>query len=374
MKGHEVTVFCLPRTAAAFKPPEGVRLQPVLPRWTLYSEYPVVAFSMAAFAALLKEHRNSPFDVSHAMNLNNFGLPFHLRAMRRLGLPHVSTGFETTGMDLRAKCREFVRCPDLHCLAQIAVESLLAPWQRAYIGWADGITTEDVETRAGFAGLGIDPERISLIPSGVDLRGLATFPKDESLESALRTKGSPLLFCPGRIDPRKGAQFLVRAFAGLLPGHPAAHLVLAGGGRGTFIEKIKDLAAGLGLGGKITFAGQVESFVPYYRACDRVIIPSLSEGIPITLQEALALSRPVVCSRLEGTFHFAGKLPSISWAKPGDEADLLRALRESLKPVPDESLETAKRFMNDYDWSAVADRYLEVYALAAERLKGRRRQ
>ena len=41
------------------------------------------------------------------MNFNNYGMTFHRKAMTQMGLAHVSTGFETTQMEIAAKWKEF---------------------------------------------------------------------------------------------------------------------------------------------------------------------------------------------------------------------------------------------------------------------------
>lgn len=367
-KGHEVAVFCLPRTARSFEAPGGCELIPVELDWCLYREYPVVRFSLRAFRKLAQEHRRKPFDVSHAMNFNNYGYPFWRRSLRAEGLAHVATGFETTGMEIRAKWREWRSTPSLHCLGQIVMESYLAPWQRAYIGWADAITTEDVETRREFMAMGLDGKNIHLIPSGVDVESLLGEVVEERTLSELKALGSPLLLCPGRVDSRKGTQYLIRAFARFKAGQPRAHLMLAGGGRGDYVERMRRLAQEEGLGSSVTFTGVVKTLVPFYRACDGVVIPSLSEGIPITLQEALVFSKPVLCSRLAGTFDYARGCPAVLWAEPGDVESLSRGMEGFVGSVTAESLKQASEWIRGDDWSHVADRYLQVYEKARQKL------
>ena len=132
------------------------------------------------------------------MNFNNFGLTFYRREMTRLGLGHVSTGFETTQMELAAKWREFLSSPSLHNFAQIAMEAWLAPWQVSYIGWGDVITTEDVETKSNFEKMGLRGSKIELIPSGVELKEIKDFQLSGQLsgQNSLES-GTKVLLCPG---------------------------------------------------------------------------------------------------------------------------------------------------------------------------------
>jgi len=114
----------------------------------------------------------------------------------------------------------------------------------------------------------------------------------------------------------------------------------------------------------VTLTGKVADLKPYYQACDMVVIPSLSEGIPITLQEALAFGKPVVCSRLQGTYAFAGHLSAITWTGVADSEDLARGMQRAVYPLVGAPLLQAKDFIDRYDWSKVAEDYLEAYQAA----------
>lgn len=362
-KGHDVEVFCLERGIAAHREAP-FKCHGIEPKWSLYREYPVVSFSLNAFRALLRRHSECPFDVSHAMNFNNYGLTFWRRNMTAAGLAHVSTGFETTQMELAAKWTEFKAKPSLHCLAQIVMEAYLAPWQRSYLGWAECVSTEDIETKAGLIKMGIAADRIELIPSGIDLNRIERAKTETSLPHPW-LKGKRYWLCPGRVDSRKGTQFLLKAFAQFSRQNPSIHLVFAGGGRGDYIDHMRQLMEHLGLVDRVLFTGKIDTMLPYYRHCEAVIIPSLSEGIPITLQEALAFEKPILCSKLEGTYHYAKQLQSIIWAEPADVSSFYKGLLE-LAQDEGRALAIAKglEFIRGYDWSHVTQAYLELYQRA----------
>jgi glycosyltransferase involved in cell wall biosynthesis len=364
LQGHDVEVFCLSRSEsdhleAPFK------IIPVKPKWMLYKEYPVMSFSLAAFRALLKRHAEKPFDVSHAMNFNNYGLTFWRKKMTQAGLAHVSTGFETTQMEIAAKWKEFKSRPTLHNLAQILMEVYLAPWQRSYLGWADVVTTEDIETKEGLMKMGIPAQKIECIPSGIDLGAIEKNKQNGSLPSPW-LKAKRILLCPGRVDPRKGSQYLLRAFARLHKQEDLG-LIFAGGGRGDYIKSMRRMISELNLDSRVLLTGRVENLYPYYQNCDLVVIPSLSEGIPITLQEALAFEKPILCSRLKGTYHYAKSLPSIRWSEPADVDSLEIELRNFLeRPVKQESIEKGFEFIAKADWAKVAEVYAKAYARAIQ--------
>ena len=365
--GHEVEVFCLERNLVHHQQ-QKFKLQGVKPKWIFYRDYPVVAFSLQAFKDLLKRHKVKPFDISHAMNFNNIGMIPQYLNFKKARLVHVSTGFETTQMEIKAKWSEFLSKPNFHNLAQIAMESLLAPWQRAYIGWASAITTEDSETERQFIKMGLDSQKIHRIPSGVDYAALSTYKTPPGFHLPM-SPTAKMILCPGRVDPRKGCQYLLRAFARVADSLVGTELVFAGGGRGSYLEDMQKMAVSLGLSGRVHFTGKVDDLRPFYACAHAVVLPSLSEGIPITLQEALVFKKPVLCSKLEGTYAWAKDLKSIVWAPPADIVALSKGLQTVMLEPAFDDLNASAQWMKNFDWAEVAKAYLAVYEWALQQQK-----
>ena len=110
---------------------------------------------------------------------------------------------------------------------------------------------------------------------------------------------SYLLFTARIRDPRKNVSLLLRAFARTRAEFPQIRLVIAGDDPLPAIEK---LAADLGLGEAITFAGHVpiSEFVELYRRATLFVFPSLQEGLGISVLDAMACGVPVVSTRCGG--------------------------------------------------------------------------
>ena len=360
-KGHSVDVFCLKRTCDVFEKQDNLRLICIDSIFQIYKDYPVVSFSIHAFRRLLEEHKKKAYDVSHAMNFNNFGMTFVRSQLRKAGITHISTAFETTEMEIEAKWSEFKGKPTFHCLAQIVMELFLAPWQKSYIGWADQITTEDTETKRNLLKKGIADEKITLIPSGIDISVVDEIIQKHPLK---KEEGVFKVCCPGRVDARKGTQFLLKAFAEFSTKVEHARLEFVGGGRGDYLEQMQQLAKSLNISEKVHFTGRVDEILPYYLQSDIIVIPSLSEGIPITLQEALAFKKPVLCSKLPGTYAFASHLSAIKWFETGNVEELSNQLHEMLSEDFSSAVEDGRKFIENYDWSQVAQAYLDCYEKA----------
>lgn len=98
----------------------------------------------------------------------------------------------------------------------------------------------------------------------------------------------------GRFTYEKNQLFLIRLFAELKSKKADSKLLLIGGGEK--LEEAKALAAELGIGDDVIFAGVVENVQDYLQAFDVFVFPSLYEGLGIVSIEAQAAGLPVVAS------------------------------------------------------------------------------
>jgi glycosyltransferase involved in cell wall biosynthesis len=99
-----------------------------------------------------------------------------------------------------------------------------------------------------------------------------------------------------RLDLQKGFEYLLEAFAGITSSHPDARLVIVG--EGPDEAAIAAIVDRLNLRSKTAFAGQRGDMPNVYAACDIFVLPSLNEGLPMTVLEAMAAARPVIASNV----------------------------------------------------------------------------
>jgi len=98
----------------------------------------------------------------------------------------------------------------------------------------------------------------------------------------------------GRLGQEKGHQHLLKA-ATLVP---QATFVIAG--EGPLRESLEAQAKQLGIDGRVKFLGHREDIQDLLAICDVFVLPSLSEGLPVSVLEAMAASKPVVASAVGG--------------------------------------------------------------------------
>jgi len=111
-------------------------------------------------------------------------------------------------------------------------------------------------------------------------------------------EGALVVGAIGRFSIEKGHRYLLEAMRIVVGKHPEAHLVLLGEGRER--RNLEDLADQLRLRHSITFADFQKNVSPWIRSCDVIANPSLTEGIPNVVLEAMALCTPVVATAVGG--------------------------------------------------------------------------
>jgi len=148
---------------------------------------------------------------------------------------------------------------------------------------------------------------ICVIPNGVDLPDLS-----ETLTPQARpfAEGRKVLLYLGRLHPKKNVLNLIRAWKQILDSHPSTKsswlLAIAGWSQGGYEAQLRQVATHLGLLGSVTFLGPRFGTEKNecYRGCAAFIMPSLSEGLPMTVLEAWAYAKPVLmtpeCNLPEG--------------------------------------------------------------------------
>jgi len=139
--------------------------------------------------------------------------------------------------------------------------------------------------------LGIDPRKISVIHNGVDTNLFAPI-------AAKKPNARKQIVWVGRYVPGKGVDYLIEAFFRVQEKIPSARLVLVGDGPGKAVieAKIKKLH----LQSSVTLIDYLNNAeLPHiYNQSDVVVLPSLMEGVPRTLLEAMACGIPVITTDL----------------------------------------------------------------------------
>ena len=211
---------------------------------------------------------------------------------------------------------------------------------------------------------GIPPERIATTPNGVDSDLFFVRDKSKSRRELGLPAGDRVIVYVGRLSEEKGLPTLIEAAGRLRKARREFRLYMVG--EGPLLESLQARAGELDLGESVRFVGRDHHhrIAVWLGACDVLCLPSLREGCPNVVLEALSSGRPVVASRV-------GAIPDLVSAETGilvnarDAAKLAEALGEALDRRWDEKRIAAS--MSGHSWRGAATKYRMAYHRAAGR-------
>jgi glycosyltransferase involved in cell wall biosynthesis len=195
--------------------------------------------------------------------------------------------------------------------------------------------------------------KLIYVPLGVDAAEFALGPP--------RTVSSPpRLLCVGRLAPEKGQALLLEAIAALsAEGRPVRLRLVGDGPDRAWLES---RASELGIASNVEFAGWVDQarLMALYSEADLFVLPSLAEGIPMVLMEAMAMQIPCVAPRITGIPELIEHGVDGMLFAVADVEDLTQQIRNLLES-PELSAEIGRqariRVVRDYDMGRNTERF-----------------
>jgi glycosyltransferase involved in cell wall biosynthesis len=205
---------------------------------------------------------------------------------------------------------------------------------------------------------GVPSEKIKTIANGIDV---TAFERAQPLP-LLKDEGSIVVGVVARLDLQKGFEYLLRAARELCKMFPGLKIVIAG--EGPDRSAIEEMIEQYGLQSSVVLAGQQSNMPAVYAAMDIFVLPSLNEGLPMTVLEAMAASKPVIATRV-------GAIPSVIrdgenglLVAPKDSEGLWNAVA-SLLNDPERRRRLGDRahawVSQNYTSEAMAFKYREMY-------------
>jgi len=290
-----------PRFAAA-----GVEVDPVL--------VPPRRRPLACLLALTRRLRRFAPDVvhTHLYYGNVFG---RIAARLAGGAPVVTTlhnpdyTFEARPTALFAAKKALDRFTGRRNTVLLAVSEAVAEDYRRNMGWAT----------------------IRVLPNGVDLEQYS--PGDSPHADGTWSGSGTRLLAVGRLHAQKGHGVLLEALARCREDGLVFSLALVG--EGPLRTALEEHARRLGLEGQVRFLGRRDDVRDLLRAAEVFVFPSLYEAVGIALLEAMACGTAVVASSAGGIPEIVQEGESGVLVRPGDAADLAKALARLARDPPE---------------------------------------
>ena len=199
--------------------------------------------------------------------------------------------------------------------------------------------------------------KIEVIPDGVNLDTFQPVQRDTNPKKVR-------ILSIGRLIPRKGFQFLIQALPHVIENTECEFEIEIVGDGPYQVELIK-LAENLNVISHIHFSGSIPySDLPkkYYDA-DLFILPSLAEGMPLVVLEAMGTGLPIIASRVQGIEELVAENVNGALFNPGDVDELanclIRLINDGEMRIEMGNRSTEK--VAPFDWKNIADAYLTFY-------------
>jgi len=170
----------------------------------------------------------------------------------------------------------------------------------------------------------------------------------------------------GRLSPEKGHSIFLHATRALLERMPDVKFLVVGDGEQR--TALQDQSRRLGLDGSVIWAGARSDVERIYRAMDLFVLPSLWEGLPISILESMASGVPVVASDLPGVRELIRPGQTGWLAEPGNATDLANRMADALSQ-PEARARVAAEALDQvvplYSIDGVAEQYGRIYETLA---------
>ncbi|OEF96809.1 glycosyltransferase family 4 protein [Desulfuribacillus alkaliarsenatis] len=210
---------------------------------------------------------------THGVRANFFGR----LAARKLKLPIATT--------VHSELRQDYQNPVAYMLA-LGMERMTQPLTTRYIAISNSIKQDMIKR-------GIPEQKIEVIYSGIDF---AEFVEEKT--STLELPQPPVIGIVGRLQEVKGHRYAIMAMPAILQKYPEVNLVIIGDG--PLKEDLMKLAKQIQVADNVHFLGFQQSVSSLLNQFDIFLMPSLSEGLGLSLIEAMSQGIPVIASEVGG--------------------------------------------------------------------------
>jgi glycosyltransferase involved in cell wall biosynthesis len=241
-------------------------------------------------------------------------------------------------------------------------------WRRAIHRFADGVLRRATDAfvavspavRDYYVLSGLRPESIAVIPNGIGW-------SEEEPAEPLRAD-VPVIRACGRLVPQKGFAALIEAARILDTRRVPFRMEIVGDGPER--ARLEELITRHGVAHKVTLAGGRDDARRLIASCDVFVLPSLREGLPLVVLEALHAGRPIIASDLDGLRGVLEDGDNALLVDPGSPAALASAVEKLLadrtvaRAIARKGRASAR---SRFSIEQAAQSYLDVYEAALRR-------
>jgi glycosyltransferase involved in cell wall biosynthesis len=214
--------------------------------------------------------------------------------------------------------------------------------------------------------LGMDTDTIRLIPNGIDIAEFEQFNNLDPIrcQESLGLKEKFIILFVGEITYRKGIHYLIGAMSEIKNTISPEEIALLIIGSGPELKSIQTMVKRLDLEKYIFIKGRVanEELMQSYTAASLFVLPSLSEGMPTAILEALYFNIPVITTDIPNLRDSFKEMAIL--VPPKDEKRLTAAILDAFyekESLDKQHLPYKKYVESHYSWQNLSKHYEKIY-------------
>jgi glycosyltransferase involved in cell wall biosynthesis len=214
-----------------------------------------------------------------------------------------------------------------------------------------------------YISLGVEPCKVYLIPNGFTTESILNKENGRFFRLSHKIDSRPIILFIGRLNPIKGPDLLIRAFAEVSDYYPSHQLIIAGNDYG-FLEELKHIVNIYKIVDRVTFLNPIFGVEKYsaYQSADVFVIPSRFDTMTIVALEAAASGTPVLLTRQcdFSELQEAGGGLEVEASVEGIKFGLRKLLsnHKTLTEIGDRGKEFV---FNNYSWETICKMFIEVF-------------
>ncbi|MBU1043911.1 MAG: glycosyltransferase family 4 protein [Candidatus Omnitrophica bacterium] len=293
-----------------------------------------VYFYLSLYGKIKKIHESFKFDIILALWVFPDGVGSYYIA-KKLKVPII---VEALGSDINIYTKYFLR--------RKIISSILNKCDRVI-----AVSTKLKDTMAS---IGVHSEKVSVISNGVNSLAFNRIDKRKAREILKLSVGSKIILFVGNLVPVKGVNFLLDAYKMVASNDKNVQLILVGDGflKQSLVKKAKDYNIEVNFCGKVSHS----DVSLWMNACDVLCLPSLNEGCPNVILEAMACGSRIVASCVGGIPEMVSSYSRVELVKPKDVKQLAKALTSAV--TNEKNIEEIKNVINNRSWHDAAQEIL----------------
>lgn len=211
--------------------------------------------------------------------------------------------------------------------------------------------------------MGVERRKVSVIYNGIDIDAYRVLPEKDNFRKKYGLTGKQIILFLGKITPRKGIDFLVRAFSELEM--KDAVLVIAGNDMG-YKKQVEVIIKGMAIGDRVIFTGLLtgEDKLAAYQDADVLAYPATYEIFGLVPFEAMMCGTPVIVTDDCGCGEIIGSEDIGYLVRYNDISGLRDLITKVICNKDDASgkVRKGRKFiMDNLNWECTGNKYLDIY-------------